>query len=107
MLRIYPVLLDLIRSLRPLLADLERHDSDLARQCRRALASVPLNVAEGSYSRGRNRASRYHNALGSLREVLACFEAAEALGYSAEIEPALRGRFDHVLGTLVRLACGR
>jgi hypothetical protein len=38
-----------------------------------------------------------------LREVLACFEVAAALGYVPEIEPALRGRFDHVLGTLVRL----
>jgi four helix bundle protein len=107
MLRIYSVVLDLVHSLRPLIQDLERHDSDLARQCRRALASVPLNLAEGSYSRGRNRAARYHTALGSMREVLACFEVAAALGYSADVEPALRSRFDHVLGTLVRLACGR
>jgi four helix bundle protein len=67
--------------------------------------SVPLNIAEGSYSRGRNRGARYHNALGSLREVLACFEVAAALGYAPVLEPALRGRFDHVLGTLVRVAC--
>jgi len=106
MLRIYPVVLDLVRSVVPLLKDLERHDSDLARQCRRALTSVPLNLAEGSYSRGQNRGARFQTALGSLREVLACFEVAEALGYSGEIEPALRGRFDHVLGTLVRLVCG-
>ncbi len=58
MLRIYPVLLDLVRSLRPLLRQLERHDPDLARQCRRALASAPLDTAEGSYSRGKNRAVR-------------------------------------------------
>jgi hypothetical protein len=63
MLRIYPVLLKLVRSLRPFVRDLERRDPDLARQCRRALASAPLNVAEGSYSRGRNRAARYHTAL--------------------------------------------
>ena len=107
MLRIYSVLLDLIRSVRPLLKDLERHDSDLARQCRRALTSVPLNLAEGCYSRGQNRTARFHTALGSLREVLACFEVAAALGYASEIEPALRGRFDHVLGTLVRLTCVR
>src|SRR5262249_18842763 len=70
MLRIYPVILELVHLLRPLLKELERHDPDLARQCRRALTSVPLGVAEGSYSRGRNRAARYHTALGSLREVL-------------------------------------
>jgi four helix bundle protein len=106
MLRIYPVLLDLVRWLVPLLKQLERHDADLARQCRRALASAPLNVAEGMYNRGKNRPARYHTALGSLREALACFEVAAALGYLPEVDAALRGRFDHVLGTLVRLSGG-
>ena len=106
MLRIYPVLLDLVRDVRPLMRELERKDPDLARQCRRALASAPLNVAEGSYNRGRNRAARYHTALGSLREALACFEVAAALDYLPDIDPAMRRRFDHVLGTLVRLVGG-
>jgi len=34
MLRIYPVLLELVKTLRPLLRELERRDPDLARQCR-------------------------------------------------------------------------
>lgn len=106
MLRIYPVLLDLIRAIRPLLKELERRDADLARQCRRALTSAPLNMAEGSYSRGQNRNVRYHTALGSLREVLACFETAAALGYLPDLDPSLRRRFDWVLGTLVRLVGG-
>jgi four helix bundle protein len=106
MLRIYPVLLDLVRFVTPLIKELERSDPDLARQCRRAISSAPLNVAEGSYSRGKNRAARYHTALGSLREVLACFEVGAALGYLPDVKPALRSRFDHVLGTLVRLAGG-
>jgi len=38
-----------------------------------------------------------------MREVLACLEVANAMGYMQEIEPDLRARFDHVLGTLVRL----
>ncbi len=107
MLRIYPVLLELVRALAPLVRELERHDPDLARQCRRALASAPLNVAEGMYSQGRNRRARYHDALGSLREVLACFEVATALGYLPELEDGLRDRVDHVLGTLVRLVGAR
>ena len=106
MLRIYPVLLQFVRSTRPWVKELERRDPDLARQCKRALSSAPLNVAEGSYSRGKNRAARYHTALGSLREVLACFEVAAALGYLPDVDPELRGRFDHVLGTLVRLVGG-
>ncbi|MCC6523882.1 MAG: four helix bundle protein [Polyangiaceae bacterium] len=106
MLRIYPVLLQLVRDLQPFVRQLRRHDADLARQCRRALASAPLNVAGGSYNRGGNRPARYHTALGSLREALACLEVAAALGYLPDIDHELRGRFDHVLGTLVRLVGG-
>jgi hypothetical protein len=64
MLRIYSVLLELVHSLRPLVRELERRDPELARQCRKAPCSAPLNVAEGSYNRGKNRAARYHTALG-------------------------------------------
>jgi len=103
MLRIYGTLLELVRDVGPLIGELERRDADLARQCRRALASAPLNLAEGSYSRGKNRVARYHTALGSLRETLACLEVAAALGYGPEVEAELRRRFDHVIGTLVRL----
>jgi four helix bundle protein len=106
MLRIYPVMLKLVEELRPKIVRLERCDADLARQCRRALTSAPLNVAEGAYSRGKNRTARYHTALGSLREVLACFEVAAAMGYLPEVDAELRGQFDHVLGTLVRLVGG-
>jgi four helix bundle protein len=106
MLLIYPVLLDLIATLRPMVRQLERRDADLARQCRRAIQSALLNMAEGSYNRGKNRAARYHTSLGSLREVLACFEVAAAMGYLPAAEPPLRARFDHVLGTLVRLVGG-
>jgi len=106
MLRIYPVLLDLVRTLAPLVRQLERRDPDLCRQLRRALASAPLNVAEGSYNRGKNRPARYHTALGSLREALACLEVAAAFGYVPEIDAEVRGTFDHVLGTLVRLVGG-
>jgi four helix bundle protein len=103
MLRIYPVLLELVQVLKPARDALERHDPDLARQYRRALASAALNVGEGSGSRGKNRVVRYHSALGSMREVLVSLEFAAAMGYMAPVEPAVRARFDHVIGTLVRL----
>jgi hypothetical protein len=35
--------------------------------------------------------------------VLSCLEVGAALGYCAEPDAELRRRFDHVLGTLVRL----
>ena len=101
MLRIYPVLLELITTLQPTIALIARRDPDLARQLRRCLASAPLNVAEGAYSRGRNRQARYHNALGSAREALSCLEVAAAAGYVPAIAPAVREKFDHVIGVLV------
>ena len=103
MLRIFHVSLELIRDVRPLVDAIERRDPDLARQCRRALNSVPLNIAEGSKSQGRNRNARYHNAAGSAREGLACLEVAVAWGHVDAIDPGIRNRFDHVLGTLVRV----
>lgn len=103
MLLVYPVVLELIRQLRSLVDVIERKDRDLGRQLRRASASVALNLAEGMYSRGKNRAARYHSALGSARETWSCLEVAEAAGYIRPLEPALSARLNQVVGTLVRL----
>jgi four helix bundle protein len=102
-LRIYPVILSAISSLRAPLAEVQRHDCDLARQLRRAASSVSLNVGEGMYSRGNSRKARYHTALGSAREVLACLETARAFGYVARIDEKLVDDFDRIIGTLVKL----
>jgi four helix bundle protein len=103
MLKIYPVVLQLVREVSPYLPVLRARSSSLADQLERALLSVPLNVAEGAYSRGKNRGARYHTALGSAREALACLEAATALGWVSAIDAELEARFHHVMGTLVRL----
>jgi four helix bundle protein len=103
MLKIYVFVLELIKRLRTPISVIERKDRDLGRQLRRCTASVGLNLAEGQYSRGKNRAARYHSALGSAREMMACFEMAEALGYVSPLSPELRADFDRVIGTLVRL----
>ncbi len=102
MLRIYSVILDLVRALGPVVGVIERRDRDLGRQMRRALTSVPLNVSEGSYSRGKNRQARYQTAAGSMREVLSCTETAAALGYCEPLDEVLADRIDHVLAVLVR-----
>ena len=46
MLRIYETVLGVIGGLRPVIGEIESHDRDLARQLRRAAASVALNVGE-------------------------------------------------------------
>lgn len=107
MLQIYPVVLELVRRVGTLLPGMRARSRELADQCERALISIPLNVAEGAHSRGRNRHARYHTAAGSAREVLACLETAEALGWMKAPGAELVALFQRVIGTLVRLALPR
>ena len=86
MLKIYDTSLEVIRLLRPSVESLSRVDPDLARQMRRALASITLNIAEGSYARGRNRHALYQVALGSAKETRACLDVASSFGYLAEVD---------------------
>jgi four helix bundle protein len=103
MLRIYDVILDVVKALRPVIGQIERKDADLARQMRRAASSVALNCAEGMHSQGKLRTARYYNALGSMRETLACVEVGTALGYIEGIDAPLMDRIHKVTGTLVVL----
>ncbi len=103
MLRIYSVMLEMLRDVRLLIPGVQQHDADLARQLRRAASSVVLNCAEGMYSQGRNQKARFHTSMGSAREVLACFEVAEALGYIDPVGEAFVARMNRIIGTLHRL----
>ena len=103
-LKIYPVVLELVRKLAPYLPKLRARSHALGDQLERALISVPLNVAEGAYSRGRNRQARYQSAAASAREALACWKTAQALGWAGTLDPELGALFHRVIGTLVRLA---
>ena len=104
MLRIYDDMLEVLRTLRPILVAIERRDPDLARQLRRASSSVALNLAEGSGSFGGVRTARYRTALGSARETLSCLQVADAFGYVDALPSGLHDRMNRVVGTLVRVA---
>jgi four helix bundle protein len=103
MLAIYDVMLDVLRGLRPVIREIEKYDSDLVRQMRRAGSSVVLNLAEGSGSFGGIRRARYRTALGSAKETKAGLDAADALGYvTASLE--LKDKLGHVIATLTKVA---
>ena len=104
MLRIYSVMLSALTEMRPVMAQIKRHDTNLEDQLRRAATSVVLNVAEGSGSRGKNRGARYATALGSARETVACLEIATALGYAGAVDAQLCAKLNEVIGTLVKVA---
>jgi four helix bundle protein len=76
--------IDTVRSLRVSLTRLQSRDPDLARQTRRALTSLPLNLSEGRRRTGRDRRYHWRVALGSLDEARTALRVAEALGYVSE-----------------------
>jgi four helix bundle protein len=93
----------MLESLAITIKTIERHDNDLARQLRRAGASVVLNIAEGSYARGRNRKALYNVALGSAKEVRAALDVAKAFRYLAAIDESIAARLNVICGVLYKL----
>lgn len=74
---------------------------EIAVELARAATSVPLNISEGSYSRG-NRNARYHTAMGSVAETHAILELAESVGWIAR-DPARHAKPNRIVGALVRV----
>ena len=79
-------------------------DADLARQMRRAGASICLNIAEAEHGMGRRKQASFSVALGSARETRACLDVSEALGYIESVDDGLRDDLDHVIAMLYRLS---
>ena len=107
MLRIYSVVLEMVAESATIAEQIERRDADLARQMRRAAASVALNTAEGAGNTGGHKRQRYQTALGSAREVMACVDVAKAMRYVGEVDAGIVDRMDHVVATLTRLVYRR
>jgi four helix bundle protein len=103
MLRIYPVAIECCAEVGRVAMTVARVDPALADQLRRAMASVALNLSEGSGSQGRNRNARYFNALGSAKEVTATLEVAQAFGYIGEIDAGLSAKLHRIRATLWRI----
>ena len=102
MLRIHEVAIEVVGEVMVLLRQIERSDPDLARQGRRAVTSVPLNIAEGSDQVGRRRTLHYRIALGSARETWSLLRAAEAARYIGPPSEELTRKMNQVIGTLHR-----
>jgi four helix bundle protein len=76
----YQCSLHFLRWLAPQLLTVGREHRDLADQLRRASSSIPLNIAEATGRRGKDRVQHNSIAYGSAKECLAALEVAEVFG---------------------------
>jgi len=95
----YDVALDLIRALRPVVAQLRSHSSEAANQVERAASSIVLNLAEGARRGGRDPKRFYDMAHGSAGEIRGALDLAEAWGWQIDSAPA-RALLDREIGLL-------
>jgi four helix bundle protein len=84
MLVAYDVALDLIRALRPVVAELRRYSSEAADQVERAASSIVLNLAEGDRRRGRDPRRFWDMAHGSAGEIRGALDLADAWGWQVD-----------------------
>jgi four helix bundle protein len=98
----YEVALDVVRSLRLIVPQIERQDRDLADQIKRAASSVVLNLAEGQRLTKGNKPKHYAIAHGSANEVLAAVQTAIAWGWIEDADLQLKV-LDRLLAILWRL----
>jgi four helix bundle protein len=102
MLVAYTVALDLIRALRPVVAQLRKHSPDAADQVERAASSIVHNLAEGSRRNGRDPKRFFDMAHGSAGEIRGALDVADAWGWQVDSEQA-RVLLDRELGLLFGL----
>jgi four helix bundle protein len=100
---IYEMCLEMVASVCRLADVVQRRDKDLAQQMRRACMSVPLNFQEGLYSRGGSQVARFHDAMGSAKETMACLDVCVAARYlvQSQIDTDLN-RIDQVVAGIYR-----
>jgi four helix bundle protein len=99
MLVAYEVALDLVRALRPVVAQLRNHSSDAADQVERAASSIVLNIAEGRRRHGRDPRRFFDMAHGSAGEIRGALDLADAWGWQVDSTQA-RVLLDRELGLL-------
>jgi four helix bundle protein len=104
MLRIYEVILEVLRMLVPVIKAIEVHDRGLAGQLKEASQSIALNTAEGSGSRGGTRRARYETASGSAQETGGCLDTALSMAYVESVDSELLNKLDHVRAVLWKLS---
>jgi four helix bundle protein len=104
MMKIYPVMIAMVKAVHALSRKVQKFDPDLARQMKRSSSSVPLNAVEGWHAYGGNRVARFTTAMTEARETIAQLDVAVACGYLVltEVEAEL-DRLDHIAAVMWKL----
>ena len=84
MLVAYDVALDLVRALRPVVAQLRSYSAEAADQVERAASSIVLNLAEGCRRHGRDPRRFWDIAHGSASEIRGALDLADAWGWPVD-----------------------
>ena len=96
MLIAYEVALEVVRELRPLVEQIRKHDSNLAKQLVDAANSTVQNLAEGARHRGGNKRARFDIAHGEANEMKGSLDVALAWGYIKD-DSAARAKLRRLL----------
>jgi len=88
MLVAYTVSLELIRALRPVVAQLRKYSAEAADQVERAASSIVHNIAEGERRSGRDPRRFFAMAHGSAGEIRGALDVAEAWGWQVDASAA-------------------
>jgi len=99
MLVAYDVALDLVRALRPVVAQLRTYSPEAADQVERAASSIVLNLDEGGRRHGRDPRRFWDMAHGSAGEIRGALDLADAWGWQVDSARA-RVLLDRELGLL-------
>jgi four helix bundle protein len=103
-MKIYAVMIAMVKAVHALSRKVQRFDPDLARQMRRSSTSVPLNASEGWHAYGGNRVARFNTVICEARETMTALDVSVACGYLllAEVEAEL-DRLDHIVAAMWKL----
>jgi len=95
------LMLEACKEMSPLWKEVERRDRSLADQGRRAMQSMVLQFAEGSYAYQGNRRAKLLGARAEANETRACLELANACDLLSEpsVQPSI-DKLDRIAATL-------
>ncbi len=106
MLKIYETSLEVVKKLVPVVAEIDRHDSDLAKQLKRARSSISLNISEGVTREGLGGTCTTGTRRGQHRSRSGFLETAVAAQYIKVAPVDVIEMLKKIIGTLYKCIGG-